>query len=51
MRGRYMYSVTLGDAITVFGSFGIDLDYTVRLKLRLSDMIDDEILKEAASTN
>ena len=42
-----MYSVTLGDAITVFGSFGIDLDYTVRLKLRLSDMIDDEILKEA----
>ena len=42
-----MYSVTLGDAITVIGSFGINLDYTVRLKLRLLDNIDDEILKEA----
>ena len=42
-----MYTVTLGDALTVMGSFGINMDYTVRLKLRLRDKIDDEILKEA----
>ena len=42
-----MYTVTLGDAITVMGAFGINLDYTVRLKLRLRDKIDDEILKGA----
>lgn len=31
----------------MIGSFGIHLDYTVRLKLRLRDKIDCEILKEA----
>ena len=42
-----MYTVTLGDALTVMGAFGINMDYTVRLKLRLRDKIDDEILKGA----
>ena len=42
-----MYTVTLGDALTVLGAFGINMDYTVRLKLRLRDKIDDEILKGA----
>lgn len=42
-----MYNVTLGDALPMIGSFGIDLDYTVRLKLRLRDKIDCDILKEA----
>ena len=27
-----MYNVALGDALHVFGTFGIHLDYTVRLK-------------------
>ena len=44
---RAMYNVTLGDALPMIGSFGIDLDYTVRLKLRLRDKIDCGILKEA----
>lgn len=43
-----MYPVTIGDALHVMGPFGIDLDYTVRLKLRLRDEIDGTILKEAA---
>lgn len=42
-----MYKITLGDAMPMIGSFGIHLDYTVRLKLRLRDKIDCEILKEA----
>ena len=42
-----MYNVTLGDALPMIGSFGVDLDYTVRLKLRLRDKIDCDILKEA----
>ena len=44
-----MYNVALGDALHVFGPFGIHLDYTVRLKLRLRDRIDAEALKEAAT--
>lgn len=40
-----MYNVALGDALHVFGPFGIHLDYTVRLKLRLRDRIDAEALK------
>ena len=31
----------------VMGPFGIHLDYTVRMKLRLRDKIDDALLKEA----
>ena len=31
----------------VMGSFGIGLDYTVRLKLRLWDKIDESFLTEA----
>lgn len=41
-----MYKITLGDAIPMIGSFGIHLDYTVRLKFRLRDKIDCEILEE-----
>ena len=37
-----MYKITLGDAMPMIGSFGIHLDYTVRLKLRLRDKIDCE---------
>ena len=42
-----MYPVTLGDAMHVMGPFGIHLDYTVRMKLRLRDKIDDALLMEA----
>ena len=42
-----MYTVTLGEVLPVIGSFGNHLDYTVRLKLRLRDKIDDQFLKEA----
>ena len=42
-----MHNVTLGEMLPVMGSFGIGLDYTVRLKLRLRDKIDEELLKEA----
>ena len=42
-----MYTVTLGEVLPVIGSFGNHLDYTVRLKLRLRDKIDDHFLKEA----
>ena len=42
-----MQNVTLGDVLSVIGSFGIGLDYTVRLKLRLRDKIDAKLLKEA----
>ena len=42
-----MYTVTLGEVLPVIGSFGNHLDYTVRLKLRLRDKIDDLFLKEA----
>lgn len=42
-----MHNVTLGDALSVMGSFGIHVDYTVRLKLRLLDQVDEEVLKEA----
>ena len=42
-----MHNVTLGEVLPVMGSFGIHLDYTVRLKLRLLDQVDAEVLKEA----
>lgn len=42
-----MVPVTLGDALHVMGPFGIKLDYTVRLKLRLRDEVDGKLLKEA----
>ena len=31
----------------VMGSFGLQMDYTVRMKLRLADVIDGAILAEA----
>ena len=34
-----MYKITLGDAMLMIGSFGINLDYTVCLKLRLRDIV------------
>ena len=33
----------------VMGSFGLQMDYTVRMKLRLADVIDGAILAEAAA--
>ena len=39
--------VTLGDVMYVYGSFGLNLDYTVRLFLQLKDTIDSKILSEA----
>ena len=42
------YSVSAGDALHLLGPLGKHLDYTVRLKLRLVDAVDGEILRRAA---
>ena len=42
-----MIPVTSGDIMHMMGGFGLGLDYTVRMKLRLADKIDGEMLKSA----
>ncbi len=42
------YSISAGDALHLMGPLGAHLDYTVRLKLRLVDAVDGEILRRAA---
>ena len=42
-----MIQVTSGDIMHMMGGFGLGLDYTVRMKLRLADEIDDDMLKNA----
>ena len=41
-------SIAISDVMHVYGSFGMGLDYTVRLKLRLTDPVDEAILRRAA---
>ena len=42
-----MREITTGDAMHVYGSFGLVMDYTVRLCVRLSGGINGEMLCEA----
>lgn len=35
-----MKEITLGDIMHVYGSFGLQMDYTVRLCLRMTDAVD-----------
>ena len=42
-----MIPVTSGDIMHMMGGFGLGMDYTVRMKLRLADEIDDDMLKSA----
>ena len=44
-----MISISTGDIMHVMGSFGLRMDYTVRMKLRLADVIDGAILAEAVA--
>ena len=43
-----MYQVTTGDILHVAGSFGAQIDYTVRLSLRMADAVDEATLRQAA---
>ena len=45
-----MKELTLGDAMHVYGSFGLKMDYTVRLCVRLKDEVDGEMLSEAVKS-
>ena len=42
-----MIQVTAGDIMHMMGGFGLGLDYTVRMKLRLADEINGDMLKNA----
>lgn len=42
-----MISISTGDIMHVMGGFGLQMDYTVRMKLRLTDEVDGAILAEA----
>ena len=42
-----MTEITKGDAMHLYGSYGLKLDYTVRLSVRMCDPVDREILKDA----
>ena len=39
--------VTTGDIMHLMGGFGLRMDYTVRMCLRLTDPIDEGMLREA----
>ena len=39
-----MISISNGDIMHVMGGFGLQMDYTVRMKLRLTDEVDGAIL-------
>ena len=42
-----MKELTRGDVLHVYGSFGLNMDYTVRLCVRMKDEINGEMLSEA----
>ena len=42
-----MKELTRGDVLHVYGSFGLNMDYTVRLCVRMKDGINGEMLSEA----
>ncbi len=42
-----MKELTRGDVLHVYGSFGLKTDYTVRLCVRMKDMINGEMLSDA----
>lgn len=42
-----MIEITRGDALYLYGSFGLKLDYTVRVSVRMQDPVNGEILKDA----
>ena len=44
-----MYPITTGDGMHLIGGFGGNIDYTVRLNLKMIDEIDGSILREAVS--
>ena len=44
-----MISISTGDIMHVMGGFGLQMDYTVRMKLRLTDEVDGAILAEAVA--
>ena len=46
-RSKTMIEVTRGDAMHLYGSYGLKMDYTVRLSVRMSDPVNGEILKDA----
>lgn len=43
-----MIPIAAGDMMPIYGSFGLGIRYTIRLVLRLTDMIDEKILSAAA---
>lgn len=45
-----MKEITLGDIMHVYGSFGLHMDYTVRLCLRMADAVDGDILRAAVES-
>ncbi len=44
-----MISISTGDIMHVMGGFGLQMDYSVRIKLRLTDEVDGAILAEAVA--
>ena len=42
-----MKQITTGDLLHAYGSFGLHLDYAVRLTVKLTDQIDFAILSDA----
>ena len=42
-----MKELTRGDVLHVYGSFGLNMDYTVRLCVGMKDEINGEMLSEA----
>ena len=46
---RRIIPVTTGDIMHIMGGFGLQMDYTVRMCLRLIDKVDGDILLEAVA--
>ncbi len=44
-----MIPVTLGDCSFLYGSLALNSDYTVRLSLRLTDAVDEDMLRDAVA--
>lgn len=42
-----MNQITTGDLLHAYGSFGLHLDYSVRLTVKLTDLVDGVILSNA----
>jgi hypothetical protein len=47
--GYVMIPVTAGDCSFLYGSLGMGSDYTVRFTIRLTDLVDEDMLKNAVS--